>query len=140
MSDRLALPAKDLEHIFYPQSIAVVGATRVAGTVPHDIFANILKDNFQGIIYPVSPKEKSIAGVKAYKYVLDIPDPVDLAVLVFPSNVCHLAMEQCGQKGVKSAIIISAGFREVGAGGVKLEEQIKNIAAKYNISFILQLV
>jgi acetyltransferase len=136
MSDPIALPAKNLEHVFYPQSIAVVGATRVAGTVPHDIFANILKDDFQGIIYPVSPKEKSIAGVKAYKYVLDIPDPIDLAVLVFPSNVCHLAMEQCGQKGVKSAIIISAGFREVGAEGIQREERIKKIATKYNISFI----
>ena len=74
--------------------------------------------------------------MKAYKYVLDIPDPVDLAVLVFPSNVCHLALEQCGKIGVKSAIIISAGFREVGGIGIEREEQIKQIAAKHNISFI----
>ena len=127
---------KNLDTIFYPSSIAVLGATKIAGTVPHDIFANILKDDFKGTIFPVSPKEKFIHGVKAYKYVLDIPDPVDLAVIVFAGNVCHLAMEQCGQKGVKSAIIISAGFREVGEAGLKREEQIKEIAAKYNISFI----
>lgn len=136
MSSTPVTTGKHLDSIFYPSSIAVLGATKVAGTVPHDIFANILKDDFKGTIFPVSPKEKYIHGVKAYKYVLDIPDPVDLAVIVFAGNVCHLAMEQCGQKGVKSAIIISAGFREVGAAGLKREEQIKEIAAKYNISFI----
>jgi len=136
MSQTSAQPAKDLEHIFYPKSVAVLGTNRVVGTVPHDIFANILKDNFQGIVYPVSPKERSVASVRAYKYVIDIPDPVDLAILVFPSSVCNLALEQCGQKGVKSAIIISAGFREVGAAGKQREEEIKAIAQKYNISFI----
>ncbi len=136
MSQTSAQPSKDLEHVFYPKSVAVLGTNRVVGTVPHDIFANILKDNFQGIVYPVSPKERSVASVRAYKYVIDIPDPVDLAILVFPSSVCNLAMEQCGQKGVKSAIIISAGFREVGAAGKQREEEIKAIAHKYNISFI----
>lgn len=127
---------KNLESIFYPKTVAIVGTNRVVGSVPHDIFFNILKDNFQGTVFPVSPKEKSVAGVRAYKYILDIPDPVDLAVLVFPSTVCHLALEQCGQKGVKSAIIISAGFREVGETGLKKEEEIKRIAEKHNISFI----
>ncbi len=127
---------KDLEHIFYPQSVAVIGANRVNGTVPHDLLANILKDDFQGIVYPVSPKEKFIKGVKAYKYVVDIEDPLDLAVLVFPSSVCNLALEQCGKKGVKAAIIISAGFKEIGGEGIKREEQIKEIANKYGISFI----
>ncbi|RJP30121.1 MAG: CoA-binding protein [Candidatus Omnitrophota bacterium] len=127
---------KNLESIFYPQSVAVVGANKVVGTVPYDILANILKSNFQGAVYPVSPKERSISGVKAYKYILDIPDPIDLAVLVFPSSVCHMAVEQCGKKGVKSAIIISAGFKETGPVGVERERQIKEIAAKYGISFI----
>ena len=129
-------PVRDLEYVFYPRSVAVLGANRVVGTVPHDIFANILKDKFQGVVFPVSPKERSIAGVKAYKYVVDIPDPVDLAILVFPSTVCHLAMEQCGEKGVKAAIIISAGFREIGPVGLKREEQIREIARKHGISFI----
>jgi acetate---CoA ligase (ADP-forming) len=125
-----------LQKIFYPSSIAVVGATKVPGTVPYDIFYNILKDNFQGVIFPVSPSAKSIGGVKAYKYVLDIPDPVDLAVIVFQSSVVHMALEQCGQKGIKGAIVISAGFREVGAVGIERERQLKEIADKYGISFI----
>ncbi|MHB1311129.1 MAG: acetate--CoA ligase family protein [Gemmatimonadaceae bacterium] len=133
----LAAPGRSgLESIFAPQSVAVVGATRVPGTVPYDIFYNILKDNFQGTIYPVSPRERSIAGVKAYKYILDIPDPVDLAVIVFPSTVVKLAMEQCGQKGVKGVVIISAGFREVGAAGLQREEEIKEIARHFGIPFI----
>jgi len=127
---------KNLDRIFYPQSVAVVGANRVPGTVPHDILINILQDNYQGILYPVSPKERSIGSVKAYKYIVDIEDPVDLAVLVFPSSVCHLAMEQCGEKGVQAAIIISAGFREIGGAGIEREERIKEIATRYGISFI----
>lgn len=125
-----------LDPIFSPRSVAVVGATRVPGTVPFDIFSNILKDDFQGTIYPVAPSAKSIAGVKAYKYVLDIPDPVDLAVIVFPSSVVKLALEQCGQKGVRGVVIISAGFREVGAAGLQREDEIVQIARKYGMRFI----
>ncbi|KPK09040.1 MAG: acyl-CoA synthetase [Gemmatimonas sp. SG8_28] len=125
-----------LEPIFSPKSVAVVGVTRVPGTVPYDIFRNILKDDFQGTIYPVSPGARSIAGVKAYKYVLDIPDPVDLAVIVFPANVVKLALEQCGERGVKGVVVISAGFREVGAAGAAREEEIKAIARKHGISMI----
>ncbi|MBN2092519.1 acetate--CoA ligase family protein [candidate division KSB1 bacterium] len=136
MSENVKLRKKNLETIFYPESVAILGANKVPGTVPHDIVLNILKSDFQGIVYPVSPKEKAIAGVKSYKYVVDIEDPVDLAILVFPSSVCHLALEQCGQKGVKGAIIISAGFREIGEVGIEREEQLKAIAKKYNISFI----
>ncbi len=136
MSSLSTRKQENLRKIFYPQSIAVIGTNRVKGTVPHDIFYNILKAEFQGVIYPVSPKEPFISGIKAYKYVTDIPDPVDLAVLVFPSSVCHMALEQCGQKGITAAIIISAGFKEVGGAGFEREKQIKEIAAKYGISFI----
>ncbi len=127
---------ENLHKIFYPKSVAIIGANKVPGTVPNDIVQNMLKSNFQGIIYPVSPKESFISGLKTYKYVIDIEDPIDLAVLVFPSSVCHMALEQCGQKGIKSVIIISAGFREVGGAGIERETQIKEIAKKYGMSFI----
>ena len=136
MTSKSDIHRKNLEKIFYPDSIAVVGANKVKGTVPYDIIANILKADFNGIVFPVSPREKFIAGIKAYKYVIDIEDPIDLAILVFPSSVCHMALEQCGQKGIKSAIIISAGFKEVGGVGIERERQIKAIADKYDISFI----
>ncbi len=122
--------------LFYPRSVAVIGANAVRGTVPFDIFNNILKDDFQGVLYPVSPRESSICSVKAYKYVIDIPDDVDMGVLVFPSSVASLAMKQCGEKGIRSMIIISAGFREVGEKGLEREKEIKAIAEEYGISFI----
>ncbi|MCU7526609.1 MAG: CoA-binding protein, partial [Ignavibacteria bacterium] len=127
---------QEIERIFYPTSVAVVGTNKTKGTVPCDILENILKDDFQGIIYPVNPKERSICGLRVYKYVVDIEDPVDLAVIVYPSSVIHMAVEQCGQKGIKSMVIISAGFREVGAAGIERENRVKEIARKYGISFI----
>ncbi|MEP0843064.1 MAG: acetate--CoA ligase family protein [Phycisphaerae bacterium] len=125
-----------LEAIFRPRSIAVLGVTNTPGTVPHDIFINLLAGRFNGVVYPVAPRKRHIAGVRAYDYVLDIPDPVDLAVLVFPGKVCELALRQCGQKGVKAAIIISAGFREVGPAGAEREREIKAIAAEFGMRLI----
>lgn len=136
MTNLQELRQKNLETIFHPKSVAVVGTNKVKGTVPHDILDNILKADFDGIVYPVSPRETSIKGIKAYKYVVDVPDDIDLAILVFPSSVCHLALEQCGQKGIKAAIIISAGFKEVGETGLKREQQLVEIARKYDMSLI----
>ncbi|MCP4310839.1 MAG: CoA-binding protein, partial [Bacteroidetes bacterium] len=136
MNDLQKLRQENLNTIFHPGSIAIIGTNNVKGTVPHDILGNILKSDFKGIVYPVSPREKSIKGIKAYKYVIDVPDEIDMAVLVFPSPVCHLALEQCGQKGIKSVIIISAGFKEIGEKGLLREEQLVAIARKYDMSFI----
>ncbi|MBU0638872.1 MAG: acetate--CoA ligase family protein [Planctomycetes bacterium] len=120
--------AHGLDGIFRPKSIAVLGVTNTPGTVPHDIFVNLLDSRFNGVVYPVAPRKKHIAGVRAYDYVIDIPDPVDLAILVFPGAVCEMALKQCVEKGVKSAVIISAGFREVGAAGAAREARVKDIA------------
>jgi len=125
-----------LDAIFRPKSIAVLGVTNTPGTVPHDIFVNLLDSRFQGVVYPVAPRKKHIAGVRAYDYVLDIPDPVDLAVLVFPGAVCEKALEQCVAKKVRAAIIISAGFREVGPVGAAREERIKAIAREGGMRLI----
>lgn len=130
------LRQKNLETIFNPKSVAIVGTNKVKGTVPHDILESILKADYNGIVFPVSPKESSIKGIKAYKYVVDVPDDIDLAILVFPSSVCHMALEQCGQKGIKSVIIISAGFKEVGGKGLEREKHLIEIARKYDMSFI----
>lgn len=136
MSDRAELHQKNLEKIFNPQSVAIIGANHNKGTVPFDILHGILSGEFNGVIYPVSPAKKHISGIKAYKYVVDIEDPVDLGIIVFPSSVAHMALEQCGQKGIKSVIIISAGFREVGGKGIEREKELQEIARKYDISFI----
>jgi acetyl coenzyme A synthetase (ADP forming)-like protein len=136
MSSRAEIHKQNLVKIFNPKSIAVVGTNNVKGTVPYDILFNILKTEFTGVVFPVSPGEKSICSVKAYKYVVDITDPIDLAIIVFPSAVCHMALEQCGQKGIKGVVIISAGFKEVGEKGLEREKQLRQIAEKYGISII----
>jgi acetyl coenzyme A synthetase (ADP forming)-like protein len=136
MTPRYQIHKQNLEKIFYPKSVAVVGTNNNKGTVPYDILFNIFKAEYNGVLYPVSPSEKAICSVKAYKYVIDIEDLVDLAIIVFPGGVCHMAMEQCGQKGIKGVVIISAGFKEIGEKGLEREIQLKQIAEKYGISFI----
>jgi acetyltransferase len=136
MTRRFQIHQKNLRNFFYPESIAVVGTNRQKGTVPGDVFVNLLKAEFNGVIFPVSPRDTFISGVKTYKYVIDIEDPVDLAVIVFPSSVVHLALEQCGKKGIKAVIVISAGFREVGGVGKEREDLLMEIAEKYDMSII----
>lgn len=131
-----AASVSGLDSIFRPKSVAVLGVTSTPGTVPHDIFVNLLDSRFNGVVYPVAPRKKHIAGVRAYDYVVDIPDPVDLAVLVFPGAVCEKALKQCAEKGIKAAIIISAGFREVGEAGITREERIKAMAAQAGMRLI----
>jgi len=135
MSDSAAA-AHPLESVFSPRGIAVCGVTPTPGTVPYDIFHNILTCGFRGTVYPVAPGKRSICAVKAYRYVVDIPDDVDQAVIVFPAGVVERALQQCGEKGIKSVIVISAGFREVGPKGVEREERLKAICHEYGMAMI----
>jgi len=128
--------ADRLGGIFYPESIAVCGVVPTVNTVPHDIFYNILSSGYTGTLYPIAPFKRSICSVRAYRYIVDVDDKVDLAVIVYPANVVDRALAQCGEKGVKGAIVISAGFREVGPQGRKREQRIKEICAEFGISMI----
>jgi len=133
---RAAAAASPLDAFFSPKSVAVLGVTATPGTVPFDIFQNILVGGYKGTVYPVAPGKKSICAVRAYRYVLDIEDPVDLAVIVFPAEVVGRALEQCGKKGIKAAVVISAGFREIGLEGAKREERLQAICTQYGIALI----
>lgn len=115
---------ESLEAIFSPRSVAVVGASTVPGKVGHDIFVNILKGEYRGTLFPINPKAASVKSVKAYPSVLDVPDPVDLAILIVPPSAALQAVEESAQKGVKGVVIVSAGFREVGGEGKRIEEAI----------------
>lgn len=127
---------KDIEFIMSPRSIAVVGATNRPGSVGLAVFRNILRAGFQGVLYPVNPKAKSVQSVKAYPKLADIPDEVDLAVIIVPAEIVCSILEEAGQKQVKGAIVISAGFKEVGGDGVELENRLKEIVAKYGIRLV----
>jgi 4-hydroxybutyryl-CoA synthetase (ADP-forming) len=124
-----------LNSIFFsPKSIAIFGASEKPG-VGKTIFYNIAK-HFKGKIYPVTPSNPTVGGLTAYKNVLDIPDSIDLAVVAAPSKFTPDVMEEVGKKGIKGAIIVSAGFKEVDEAGAKLEREVGEIAKKYNIKVI----
>ncbi len=126
----------NLDSLFSPKSIAVIGASNRQGSVGRAAFTNILLNEYTGTVYPVNPKEHSISGVRAYPSVLDLPETVDLAVVIVPAPVVPRVVEEAGQKGVKGLVIISAGFKEVGPDGAELERQIFSIAQKYSMRMI----
>ncbi|MFN8631787.1 MAG: GNAT family N-acetyltransferase [Chloroflexota bacterium] len=129
-------PAHPLDAIFHPRSIAVVGATEKEGSVGRTILWNLLSSPFGGTVYPVNPTRPAILGVKAYASIAAIPDEVDLAVIVTPAKTAPGLMVECGEKGIKGVIIISAGFKEIGPEGVELERQVLEAARKYGIRLI----
>jgi acetate---CoA ligase (ADP-forming) len=100
------------------------------------VFTNILLNEYTGTVYPVNPKEHSISGVRAYPSVLDLPEAVDLAVVIVPAPAVPSVVEEAGKKGVKGLIIISAGFKEVGPDGAELERQVSSISQKYSMRMI----
>ena len=113
-----------LDAIFSPKSLAVVGASTTPGKVGHDIFVNILNGSFTGTLYPVNPKARSVACVKAYPTLTDIPDDIDLAMIILPPHLALKATKDAIDKGVKGIVIVSAGFREVGGEGLEIENKI----------------
>jgi len=133
--DKVAITAS-LRALLKPRSIAVIGASRRPGTIGNKLFHNILQQDFKGVVYPVNPNAEVVASVKTYPSVLDIPGEVDLAVIIVPAEVVHQVMEQCGQKGVRGVVVISAGFGESGAEGIKRQEKILGIARRYGMRLI----
>ncbi len=125
-----------LDAIFSPESVAVIGASSTPGKVGHDIFENILKGGFKGTLYPVNPKARSVLSVRSYKSIMDIPDPVDLAMIILPPRIALKTVDDCIQKGVKGIVIVSAGFKEVGGEGAKIEDEIADKCRNAGIRLI----
>jgi acetyltransferase len=125
-----------LDAIFRPRSVAVIGASNREGSVGKAIFKNILFGGYTGTLYPINPKSPSICGVHAYPSIAEVPEAVDLALVMVPPASAPEVMEECGRKGVKGAVIVSAGFKEVGAEGAALERRVTEIARHYNMPLI----
>src|SRR5262245_49659633 len=119
-----------------PRSIAVIGASRQAGTIGHELFRNLLRYDFQGPVYPVHPTAVSVAGVRAFPTLLDIPDTIDLALVVVPAATVPEIVEQCARKRVHGIVIISSGFAEVGASGKDNERAIVAVARRNGMRVI----
>ncbi|MGV8058073.1 MAG: acetate--CoA ligase family protein [Smithellaceae bacterium] len=127
---------KGLAAIFSPQSIAVVGASTTPGKVGYDIFANILKGGYRGTLYPVNPSAHSISSVKAFVSITDIPDTIDLAIIILPPKLALPAVEEAIKKKVGGVVIVSAGFREVGAEGRRIEDKIVAVCQEAGVRLI----
>ncbi|MCH8996009.1 MAG: acetate--CoA ligase family protein, partial [Thaumarchaeota archaeon] len=113
----------------------IIGASDKRGSVGRTITSNIM-NGFKGTVFPISPSRPTVFYKKAYKSVLDVPKPIDLAVIVIKNTIVPDVLEECGKKKIKGAIIITAGFKEVDEEGAKLEQRLKDIAKKYKIQVI----
>jgi acetyl coenzyme A synthetase (ADP forming)-like protein len=126
----------ELTAFFRPRSIAVVGASRDPEKLGHAVVANIIEGGFPGEVYPINPKADEILGYKAYPSVLDVPEEIDLAVIVIPYRLVNGVVQECGQKGISSVVVISAGFREAGREGLEREVELMEIAREHSIRVI----
>jgi acetate---CoA ligase (ADP-forming) len=125
-----------LDAIFAPETIAVIGASTQKGKVGHDIFANILSGGYKGTLYPVNPKARSVLSVKCYTTITNIPDPIDLAMIILPPKAAQASVKECIAKGVKGIVIVSAGFKEVGGEGARIEKQIKTLCTDAGVRLV----
>lgn len=125
-----------LKEILNPRSIAIFGASNNPLKMGSIHLLNLLTSNYKGKIYPVHPREREIFGIKAYPSVSELPEAVDLAMIVLPTHLVAQFMEELGKKGVKRAIVISAGFKEIGEQGAQLQERLIQIARQYGMRFI----
>ena len=126
----------ELDAIFRPRSAAIIGATPRKGTIGRETLHNCFSAEFRGKIFPVNPRYEVIHSVKCYSTILDVPDAVDLAVVIVPKEFVKEVVRQCGEKGVKGLVVISAGFSEVGAEGKALELEILRIVRDYGMRML----
>lgn len=123
-----------LEQFFEAKSIAVIGASREEGKVGNVIFQNLIYGGYKGEVYPINPNADVVLGLKAYRSVLDIKEKIDMAVIAVPAMLAPKIIDECGKKGIKTAIIITAGFKEV--GNTKLEQELETRLKKHKIRSI----
>jgi acetyltransferase len=127
---------RPLDAIFMPRNIAVIGATEAAGSAGRTVLWNLVSSPFGGTVFPVNPKRASILGIKAYPNVAALPEKADLAVVVTPASSVPDVIGQCVDAGMRAAIIISAGFRELGAAGIDLERRVLDQARRGGMRLI----
>jgi acyl-CoA synthetase (NDP forming) len=119
-----------------PRSIAVIGAGRKRRTIGGEVFHNLMDGGFNGPVYPVNPGAEVVQSVRAYKSILDIDGPVDLAVIVVPAKLTMQAARECAQKGVHGMVVITAGFGETGPAGKEMQKELLGIAREAGMRVI----
>lgn len=126
----------NLDKIFHPKSVAIIGASDEEGTIGCALMKNFRELGFEGRLYPVNIRKSEVFGLQAYPSVEQIPETVDLGVIATPARTVPDVVEQCGKAGIKGLIIISAGFKEIGAEGKALEERITRLKKEYDLRII----
>jgi acetyltransferase len=134
--DILRSERQPLSSFFTPKSVAVIGASDTPGSVGRTLLWNLVTNPFGGTVFPINPKHNSVMGIKSYPNIAAVPEKVDLAVIATPARTVPGIVRECVAAGVKSAIIISAGFKEIGAPGIELERQILEEAHKGKLRII----
>lgn len=126
----------DLGKLLHPESIAIIGASTEVGAVGNDILKNIITHGFGGRVYPVNPKATTLYNLPCFSSIKDVPEKVDLAIVVIPAQYVIQAVEDCGSLGIQNITIISAGFKEVGGEGKEREDALRALATKYNLTLL----
>jgi len=126
----------NLDCIFKPKTIAVVGASTKKGTIGYVMLNNLIRNNYRGNIYPVNPKADDINGIKCYHSIAELPERADLAIVVVPRDFVAQSLEDCGQAGIPGVIAITAGFKEIGGEGIQKEKEIVDIIRKYGMRMV----
>ncbi len=129
-------PVGQMDAILRPKSVAVIGASTSPDKLGHEILRNIVDGGFQGGVYPINPKADTILDLPCHANVKDLPESPDLAVLIIPARFVPQAVQDCGEKGVKGAVIITGGFSEAGPEGEELQQQTAEIAHRYGVRLI----
>ena len=124
---------KGIDDLFNPRSIAVIGASATKGKLGNDVLRNLIESGFEGRIYPVNPRGGEILGQKVHRSISEIVNDVDVAVIVIPAKYVLPSVEECGKKGVKALVIITAGFKEIGHEGQEAEKKLVELAEKYEM-------
>lgn len=130
------MAVSDLNVFFRPTGVAVIGASRDPNKLGYGVVRNLLQHGYDGPVYPINPNADEILGLKVYPSVADAPDPLDLAVIVVPAKYVETALTECGERGVRGAIVVSGGFREIGPEGQAREARLKEIAAQYELRLL----
>ncbi len=129
-------PIEQLELFFHPRGVAIIGASSNPAKLSHGVVRNLKEHGYRGAIYPVNPKGGEILGLKVYPSIAEVPDPIDLAVVMVRAEAVPETVRACGERGLKAVIVITGGFREAGPEGAERERSLKTIAEQYGMRLI----
>jgi acetyltransferase len=126
----------NLDKLFDPRSIAVIGASNKKGSVGYILLHNLIGAEYEGVVYPVNPTALAVQGIQAYATISQVPRKVDLAIIAVPAKAVPEVARECGEAGVRACVIVSAGFKETGAKGRRLEDQVVSVARSYDLRIL----